>query len=141
MKNFTFTLIALSLLLFASCSDESPTPINTNNDKIEEVDLSNLEKLAQTWTLEETYRDGVIQTSDGKDEYLFSEDGAFFFKSNNNWSAIGSYEFTGSDSTSISVLLTGINTPMIMDLKILDEKTLDTEFVSGGKTLLYHYVR
>ena len=122
------------MIMMASCTDDtvSPTPVPQQQEE-EEQELSTLQKLAQEWVLEETFENGIQKTSNGDGLYLFSEDGAFFFYANGSWNAIGSYAFEGSDSTRISVLFTGVNTPVMMDLTTLTETELQTEFCQWRK--------
>ncbi len=143
-----YLLMMAGCLLFSmiSCSEDAPvTPTQQNDDnqddKNDKPELGTIEKLAQTWILEETYENGVQKTSGGTGEYLFTADGAFFFNSNGNWNAIGSYDFTGSDSTTIAVTFTSTNEPINMELKTLNETELKTEFVTNGNTLNYNYKR
>jgi hypothetical protein len=143
-KAYLLMMVGCMLLTMVSCSEDAPvTPTQTDdkNDDEPKPELGTLQKLAQTWILEETYENGVQKTSGGTGEYLFTEEGAFFFNANGNWNAIASYEFTGSDSSTIAVTFTGTNVPIDMELKTLTESELKTEFVTNGNTLNYNYTR
>ncbi|MCB0734618.1 MAG: hypothetical protein H6608_12280 [Flavobacteriales bacterium] len=135
-------LIAGILMVMASCKDDTPvTTTTTNNGGGNEKEMSTLEKFAQTWTLSETFENGVQKTSNGTGEYLYSEDGVFFFKYNDNWTVVGTYVFTGSDSTQFDLTFTGTSNPVSMDITSLNETELKTEFVTNGKTFNYNYTR
>jgi len=141
MKHFQLSfIVALIAFTFSSCKDEPVVPAPNPKDE-EVVLLSTLEKLAQTWILDETYQDDINQTKGGTGEYLYSEDGVFYFKSNDNWLAIGAYGFTGLDSTAINMTFSGASTAVLMDIKTLNESQLQTEFYSGGKKFNYNYIR
>lgn len=131
------------IVSFAACSDETPAPSSPKSNPIpQERELTRVEKLAQEWVLFETFENDVPKTQNGTQMYLFDEYGAFFTKSRSgDWMAIGNYQWAGSDSSAISVLLHGLNTPFLMEIKTLNDTALRTEFVSAGKILKYHYIR
>lgn len=128
------------MLAVASCSDDSQTT-PTPKEEEKKAEMSTVEKLSQEWTLRETFENDIQKTSDGTGKYLFTEEGAFFFQLNGNWEVLGTYEFTGSDSSAISVLFANTSSPVEMELQTLTETELKTKFVTNGKTLRYNYVR
>jgi hypothetical protein len=145
MKKFYLLVVTVSMFLaMTSCSDDSsptPTPEIEKEKEKEEPELSIIEKLSQEWVLRETFENDVQKTTDGEGEYLFTAEGAFFAKLQGNWEAIGTYEFTNSDSSTIAVLFTSTTTPVDMDIQTLTETELKTEFVTNGKTFRYNYYR
>jgi hypothetical protein len=102
---------------------------------------SRLELLCQTWTLHETYENSVLKTSSGTGQYQFTRQGNFKHYYNNSWNDIGTFDFTGSDSTAISVVFMGSTNPIGMSLEQINETILNTRFNSGGKSYLYKYKR
>jgi len=140
MKTLKLTIIAAAFFSFASCSDDTvvPSPVNTTP---EEVEMSTLEKLAQEWVLDETFKNGQLLNENGTGEYLFGWDGGFFFNSRGSWEPFGNYEFENADSNSLSMLFTGTSTPVTMHIHTLTETELKTEFESGGSKFNYNYIR
>lgn len=141
MKTIYLLMITGLVLMLASCSDDSTVPTPNPDQQKEEPEMGTLEKLAQTWVLAETYENGQQKTSGGTQEYMFTEEGGFFVGANGTWNAIGSFTFENSDSLYINMLFTGLNNPVIMQLKTLTETELKTEFVTGSSTLNYNYTR
>jgi len=140
--NYVILLATALIITVSSCSDDPVTPTPIQQDNNEEVpELSIMDKITQEWVLKETFRDGQPETTNGTTEYLFTEEGAFFFLvGSDNWEPIGTWQFA-SDSTSIDVIFTGTENPVNMELKTLTETELKTEFVVNGSTLNYNYVR
>ena len=138
-KYYVLMLAGIMTLGLMSCSEDAP--VNPGGNQQNNQEMGTLQKLAQEWTLTETFENGQQKTSNGSTQYLFSRDGAFFFLNNNEWMALGSYTWIDSDSSAISMLLTGMNQPMIWNFQTLSEDELNTEFTTNGKTFVYHYDR
>lgn len=137
-KRIIQTLCIAALIIGTqSCKKESKTETPTPQVK----QKSKLELLCQNWILEETYENNVKKTSGGTDKYLFTRQGKFQFYYNNSWMDIGTYSFTGKDSTAISMLFTGSSSSTPMKITELTETKFAKEFVINGKTLLYKYKR
>jgi hypothetical protein len=140
MKKIQIMMLAILITGLVACQkkDDVKSPSKSNNTIPQK---SKKELLVQTWVLDETYTDGVRKTSGGTDQYQWSAFGSFKFLESGTWMEIGTYSFTSKDSNAISVKFTGTTTPVIMALKTLDEKSLKTEFMSGGKKFNYNYKR
>ncbi len=142
MKKFHIITLAALLMGFASCQKKDSTaPAKNTGTNNQPVKKSKLELLCQTWTLDETYEDGVRKTTGGTGQYLYTRQGNFKFYTNGAWSDIGTYDFPSKDSVAIGVVFMGTSNTIVMSLKTLDEKNLKTEFIAGGKKLNYNYKR
>ncbi|MBI1305495.1 MAG: hypothetical protein GC181_02645 [Bacteroidetes bacterium] len=139
-KSYTLFLAGI-LLILVSCKDETPVKKTTTDTNNPPAEMSTIEKFAQTWTLDETYENGALKTSNGTGQYLYSEDGVFFFLSNGNWEVVGNYAFTGSDSSQYALTFTGTSNPVLMNITSLTETDLKTEFETNGKKFNYNYKR
>ncbi|MCB9251586.1 MAG: hypothetical protein H6605_03915 [Flavobacteriales bacterium] len=140
MKKINLLSIVTILLVFAACQKESTPVTSVKNDDPVVKEKSKLELLCNKWTLKETYTDGVLTQKNGMGQYWFDRENIFNFYSNGEWTGIGTYYFINKDSTSFSLYL-GTTTGFDVKIKSLTENELKTEFVTGGKTLNYNYVR
>lgn len=137
-KRIIQTLCIAALIIGTqSCKKESKTETPTPQVK----QKSKLELLCQNWILEETYENDVKKTSGGTDKYIFTRQGKFQFYYNNSWMDIGTFGFTGKDSTAISMLFSGTSTPTTMTIKELSETKFSKEFMVSGTKYLYKYKR
>ncbi len=139
MSKITIKILGIAVVLIALASCKKETTNDVKPDPVKQK--SKLELLCQTWILSETYEDNVQKTSNGTDKYIFTPQGQFKFYYNNSWMEIGTFDFTSKDSTAISVLFSGASNPYVMTFQQIDEKVLNTSFVSNGKNLLYKYKR
>lgn len=127
----------LMFLSITACKKESKTPTPTTNSK----PLSKMALLNQNWVLKETYENGVQKSSNGTGKYEFNRYGNFRSDVSGTMQDIGTYKFTNNDSNELRVTFNGLSTPFIWKLVKLDEKALNTEFVSGGTKFNYNYAR
>lgn len=133
---------AIIVIAFTACKKSSGDPKNNNPGNTNTTPkTSTLGKIAQTWTLKETYEDGVKKTSDGTGQYRFDRAGNFGFYYQNNWENIATYSFFDKDSNTMNVLFMGSSVGMTWTIKSLTDKELKTEFYSGTKKMNYNYVR
>lgn len=139
MSKITIKVLGIAVLLIALASCKKETGSDVKPEPVRQK--SKLELLCQTWILNETYENNVQKTSNGTDKYIFTPQGQFKFYYNSNWMEIGTFDFTSKDSTAISVLFNGTSNPTVMTFQQIDEKVLNTSFVSGGKNFLYKYKR
>ena len=132
-------VIILGVISFTACKKGSkgnstePTPIART--------ISKKELLNQTWVLKETFENGVKKTSNGTGKYEFNKYGNFRSDVSGTMQDIGTYKFTNKDSNELSVTFNGLSTPFVWKLLILNETTLNTEFMSGTAKLNYNYTR
>lgn len=137
IKHLTYLIICGAFIF--SCKKDDGNTNNTGNNTPRTP--SKMELLTKEWTLKETYKDGTLQTSNGTDQYRFDTNGKFMFKDAGTWKEIGTYKFNDKDSNSISTLFTGMSMSYWMELKKLDDKNCQTEFMANGHKLQYDYVR
>ena len=138
MKPIQLLAFSAILIAFAACKKnktEDPAPSTNNTTKGAVID-----RLCQTWTLKETFENNVQKTLNGTDKYQFTRQGAFNYQYMGKWEQVGTFDFS-KDSAYINMTFTGTSMPTRMDIKDLDEKVFNLQFLYDTTTYLYKYTR
>jgi hypothetical protein len=139
----TYLLILTALLMGAySCKKSEPEqPNNPNNQTPKPPQRQTLELISNIWILDQTFKNGAQETSNGTGEYEYTRDGKFKFFSSGTWHEIGRYQFADSDSSYVNMVFTGTTNAIKMKIIKLDANNLHTEFRTGSNDFVYNYKR
>ncbi len=145
MNTKKFIFISFLCILGSACKKEATVepaePVKPKPVLLYENSKKGM--LCNEWTLKETYVDDVQKTSNGTGKYKFQTDGGFYFYEKGMWQNLGSYQFTNKDSNNITMTFSygGQNFTYFWDIKKLDKKNYNIEFMASGKKQNYNYVR
>ncbi|MES2617935.1 MAG: hypothetical protein V4613_08650 [Bacteroidota bacterium] len=135
-NNIKLFILVAALAAFTACKKTE-----TENPPQSTRPPSKKELLNQVWVLKETFENGMQKTTNGTGRYEFNRYGNFRAEISGTFKDIGTYKFTTTDSNELKVTLTGVMTPYTWKILKLDDKNLQTEFMSGTTKNNYNYAR